>query len=230
MNRAQIRKLARRWLDDRTSPGNLYSNDDLNEYINEAIRRAVVRGRLIVDSTTPSITEITVIAGTARYPLNKSIIVARRFEFQASTAGARPHVLRRRSFDEVDRSDCSWRDMKSQVPHLTVQDLDQHVVTLVGIPQLDGMLRLTVWRYPVACELLNDDATELTIIKDDFHERLAHWVCYRALGTLDAETRNPEEESRHLGLFTEAFGPEPSAQDLRRLAVDREYESVSHHF
>jgi len=228
MKRSELRTRTRVKLDDTVEPY-LWSDDFLNDALNEAVQEANLRARFLVDSTTPAVAEIAVVAGQATYALHPSVIVMRRAEWLGSVGDTRARPLERRSFDELDRRYPHWRSLTGPVPHIAVQDFDQRAVVLHPIPTAPGTIRLTVWRHPLESEQMDSDADE-PAIPDQYHRRLVDWVCSEAYTNKDAELLDEQKSAQHLAAFETEYGPRPTIQMLRRLAVDHVDESESYYW
>lgn len=73
MDLAWLRDRFRTRVDDREEPM-LWSDADVDAFLNEAQREAAVRARLFRDETTPSICQVTLVAGQTRYLLDPRVI------------------------------------------------------------------------------------------------------------------------------------------------------------
>jgi hypothetical protein len=232
MNREAIRLQARDWLDDTVQPY-LYTDAALNAYGDEGQREAVIRSRLLVDSTTPQWTQIAVVAGQVLYPLDDVVIVVRRASF-ASADGSSVWPLDRLTYDTLDQHRgydfyrrSNWEIETGPRPRAIIQDLETRQFRLYPIPNATGTLRLTVLRWPSSEECLDSDGEE-PIIPEHFHRALAHWICHRAFLKKDAETFDPGASDRHLSLFESAVGKRPSLKELKTMATDRFGETTSY--
>jgi len=228
MDRGALRGLFRTRVDD-TAAGQLWDDGYVNDLLNEAVQEANLRARLLVDQTTDAVTLINVVAGTAKYQLNPSIIVLRRAEFQLTTGSMPPRVLERKSYDELDRRWPYWRSLTGTIPVNVIQDFDEHALTLSPVPECDGTLRLTVWRHPLDIEVMDTDADE-PAIPVQYHRRLIEWAAYQAYSNKDVEKYDPNSADRALAMFTKEYGERPTVAQLRRLAVDHVDEAESYFF
>lgn len=238
MKRREIRDQARIWLDDTTTPGELYENEELDRYADEAVREACIRARLLVDSHTPAVTQIPVQPGVASYKLHKAIIFARRIGF-LSANGQQEHMVRRVTYDMLDnRRDLgwtrniggqNWKLATSQRPDFAIQDLEERTIRLVGIPTAGGTLQLTVVRWPLECEVMTKDSME-PCIPEEWHLPLAHWIVYRARLNPDAEKFDAQSSATHYAQYESFFGPRPTVKDIRSMAHDRAGEIASYEF
>lgn len=233
-NRREIRTQAREWLADTVAHNDneyLYSTRALNRFLNEAQREVAIRARQFVDSKTAALCTIAVVANQAEYSLDPLIIVARRIEFVSSVGINNRWALARTNYDTLDRREPQWRSATSQSPHAVIQDLDERKLVIVPTPTATATLNLTVWRYPLDSEQMDADGeSPATQIPEHQHLFLAHWACYRAAMTRDAETGDPIGAIDHLGIFEATFGKRPTAAELRALAMDPAGESQSYFY
>jgi len=233
VKRSDLRALARTKLDDAVAPY-LWADTFINGLLDEAVQEANLRARFLVDSTTTEVCEIVVDqtavdAGTTTFALDPSIIIVRRAEFAPDDPTVQPLAMERRSFDELDRRYPRWRSLTGPVPYVVIQDLDAHALTLHPSPTKTGTVKLTVWRHPLATEMLTDDDAE-PIIPAQHHRRLVEWVCSQAYTMRDPDTEDEQASAKHLALFDGEYGQRPTLQQLRRLAVDHEEEVQAHYY
>lgn len=211
MNLSEIRRLARQRLDDLTQPY-LWSNEELNGFINESIREAAIRSRAIVDSVTPECCKILVTAGKQNYSIHPSVFQIKRVN---DVTNANP--LTRTSFEEMDGVISQWQLNTGQPTHF-IYDFNHHgddcntanTITLYPIPNQAIELNLTVYRTQLD-DLTDSDTPELPI---HTHSDLVWWVCYLAYIKQDAEGLNVDKAMRFDALFTLAFGAKQSARQL----------------
>lgn len=220
---------ARIMLDDRVEPYQ-WDDDDLLRWCNEAQFEACLRMRLLVDSTTAAVCSIPLVAGQTSYTLHRSIIVARRIEFQPVTSGSLAFPLKRTTTEALDRQDIHWTS-RTGAPEAVVQDLQQRTLRIDRVPAAAdlGTLTLTVWRKPLDSEKLDFMAAE-PVVPEEHRIPMAHWICARAFGVPDAELQDKDAEAKHYGLFEAHFGKRPSAHQLRSLATDDAGDVVAYHY
>lgn len=218
MNLAEIVAQAREWLDDELEPY-LWSTPAITRWANEAVDEYALRTRALVDSTTPEVCTITVVAGQAVYPLHPSIVVVRRFEYRRPDV--MPEVLTRRTTTYMDRNfGGNWTGMTGR-PWIVIPDLQSRTFRLDRIPTAAdvGTIHLQVWRKALASEKLEADEDEPPI-DEAFHLKLVHWPCHRAYQKRDSEAYNANASADQLAQFTEAFGVRPTLQRLIELSTD----------
>ena len=217
MQLPDLLEACRQELDDVAAP-HLWSDEQLVRYLNEAIRQACVRARLLVESTHP-MCAIAIVAGQDRYQLDPSVIIVRRAALRSRPSDP----LFRTNTASLDRFRCNWRDEQGR-PEFAVTDQQGagRLLLLTPKPTETDTLDLTVLRYPTEDEeLVADDDTSEPVIALEHHEALVHWVCHRAFRSADQEASNTSRANDKLALFEEHFGPMPTAAQLQALAIDR---------
>ena len=70
----QIRTTTRTTLDDTSITDQLWTDDELNEYINDAENQSCKIADLLVDSTIASVCDITLVNGTGTYSISPLIL------------------------------------------------------------------------------------------------------------------------------------------------------------
>lgn len=223
MDLEQLRALARDWLDDEVEPP-LWSDERIEQYLNEALREAALRARMLLDSTTPTVCEVDLVVGQSEYDLHPSVIFVRRAVRDLDLH----NPLTRVQHAVIDSIRPGWRT-DSGSPTYLIPNLQKGKFTLSPTPDAVDTLRLTVVRYPLDAELLAVD-DDVPPIDEILHEKLVHWVCWRALMKRDTEGNMPAEAERHLGFFEEAFGSRPSAKQLMALATEPTTSTESYFF
>lgn len=210
MNLLQLRTLARQRLNDVTTSPLLWSDDELNSYINQAIVEAAIRSRCLVDSTTADCCEIDVVAGTADYLLNPVVFEVKRV-FDATNK----RIICRKGFNDLNfRPD--WQSVSGK-PKLYMLDLNNlqgetgTQLTLYPNPDENLTLNLTVYRVPLADLADDEDVPEISVL---FHADLIHWVCHLAYMKQDADTLDVGKSLQFQAQFAECFGMKQSARQL----------------
>jgi hypothetical protein len=174
-----------------------------NDAENEACRRA----RLLVDSTTPEICKIDVLANQPLYPQNPSIIFVRRASLD--TGDRYLSRITRRDLD--DHLGPNWMTETGEVVGF-VPDTDSQALRLFRIPEDPGVLSLTVVRLPKTPMVLGD-ADVGPEIHPRLHMSLVSWMVYRFFDTPDAEMRDPKKAAAALVEFEREFGPPATATE-----------------
>jgi len=207
---------SRRQLDDTKSPY-LWVKADLVLWLNEAQREAARRARLLVDSRTAEICELSVIANEAYIALDPRILFVRRARLDSQSAPLDKYDVR-------DLDDCrpGWEDETGDVWGY-VQNEDSRYLRLVGTPTASDTLKLTVSRLPLEDMTADGDEPE---IAPHYHLNLHHWVLWRAYGVDDADLRDDEKAARNLALFEAEFGKRGTAIDEQWTREHHGYSSL----
>ena len=233
MNRAALIATFRRDVADEDEPF-LWGADDAQTYLDDAINEAADRARLLRDSTTPEICEVTIAAGTHTYPLDSRILSVIRAKLDL---GRRPLDLTSTvaldrgigasSSDARVRSNYGWTgtsyglawESLTGTPTRIAIDAQASGWTarLVPAPTVSDTLRLQVYRLPLDSLTEDDDEPE---INSRLHIRLVDWMKHLAYSKQDTETRNDKKAEMFANLFTSAFGERIDA-NVRRAQRDR---------
>jgi len=208
MKLGKLKELLRQELDDTTQPY-LWSDIELEAYLNDAEREACRRARLLVDSSTDAVCSIAVTATTATYALDSRVIAVRRAKLASMTT-----PLGRASVIDLDEARAGWEDETGEVEAYIV-DLNSNSITLYRIPDVDDTLNLTVVREPL--NEMNDDE-ESPEIPTRYHMSLRFWAKYLAYSKPDSEAFNDKLALINEAAFTQEFGP-------KRAAIDEAYEA-----
>ena len=163
--------LLRRELSDVEAP-NLWSDDDLFQYLDEAQEAFARTTELFSDATTTSITQVTVTAGQAFVALSPKI---HRIEGDMWLQTAKSTV-REANLNELDDVFCtddygqilrgSWRT-STGLPKYLVLDIERDKGRLVPIPTANDTLELNVIRLPLK-SVVESGGLEVT---DRLHQR-----------------------------------------------------------
>lgn len=195
--------------DDLVADPPLWKDEWIAAWLTEAHAEAAIRGRLLFEASDPAICEIAVTAGTATYPLHKSLYELEHLRFKATgaTTSDRVHLKTR---EELDRIRPGWRDRTDSRPCFAIQDDTR--ITLVDRPSVAGTLYVEGYRLPLRALANDNDKPE---INEAHHRHLVHWALHRAFSKPDADTFDPGRAATAEAAFTGYFGQRPDA-DLRR--------------
>jgi hypothetical protein len=214
MNLGKIIRQARIELDD-TEPDYLWSDAELIGYAQEAEEQAARRARLLIDSTTPAICTITLVAGQSEYDLDQRIINVR-----SATPSYRARPLVFSTVSILDEESPNWRNREGP-PGVVVADYQTGVLKLTPTPtsaEEGETINLRVTRIPLDPMTDMEDVPE---IKAMYHRGLIHWIKHKAYLKKDTDTLDEQESAKALALFEQEFGPAKAAWsdefDLRNL-------------
>ena len=192
----QIRTTTRTTLDDTSTIDQLWTDTELNEYINDAENQSCKIADLLRDSTTASICDITLVNGTATYSISPLILKI----FRAFIDGAtRPLIQTTKRI--LDLTYPAWASASGDERSFFVGDTNK--ITIYKKPDGSGTLRLTVSRLPLVAMSADDDTPE---IDEQYHDGMVDWVLYRSYSKQDSKTLDPEKAEIHKNAFNERFG------------------------
>lgn len=182
--------------DDAKAPY-LWSDSEVDAYLNEAEAEAAERASLIYDDTTVAVTRIAVVAGTKRYALDPSIT---RIDYA--------------KLGDEDMTVVDQREYKPRgfflLPNSTHLELNFD-------PQAAETMTLGVYRRPLT--LLTSD-TDTPEIPATHHFKLLDWALHLAYLKPDADAFDQTKADRHEGLFIANFGQRADA-NVRRKQQER---------
>ena len=180
----------------------LWPDEVLIKYINEAESLLARKGLVIRDASTPAVVEVPLVAGTTQYTLHPSVVavVSAKIDGDTRDLARAGHS----AFSTAQRPDAPFFD-DSQLSILspgkplafsTDEQLDvvsgkSGVVSLRAYPEpsaeYDGtLIKLRVVRKPItALTLDNMDASPE--VPEDYHLGLLDWAVYRALRNIDSD-------------------------------------------
>jgi hypothetical protein len=194
--------ITRSEMDDKTEPY-LITDAEHIEYANDAELEASRRGRLIMDSTTTAICQISVVANTASYNLDPRVQSIRR----AKPTGLLP--LKRKNYQDMDSQYPGWDDAATGTPIVFIPD-DTGKIRLWPTPNASTTLSMIVVRSPLA-EM--SDETDSPEIASRFHRSLRYWMMYRAYSKQDSQANDPKKAAESMAMFEQEFGKKSSALD-----------------
>jgi len=216
VNLGDLRASLRTMLDDDTEPF-LWPDLELTRYLNNAVREASLRARLLRGDATsdPDLCVIAVDPATnGRIQHDPAILVVRSGTLDNGT-----HKLWAMSSYDMDRVEPGWDAgrQETSTPRFMVMDLQQKTIQLWPRPADAVTLHLRVWRLPLDTELMVEDDDEPVIQLPD-PEELRHWAAHEAYLKRDADANAEDASGTHLSLFEQRFGLRPSNHEMARWA------------
>lgn len=196
--------LARARLDDTKTPY-LWSDDDLTDYANAAVREACDRAWLLYDSYTPSVCEIHLSAAQDVYDLHPSIQSIQRATLRARATRI-AQVNERDIGRDLDGE--QWWNMTG-IP--TSYFIHRDTITVYPTPSESDVLDLHVYRRPLSSEELKD-STDVPVIPEQYHRQLVHWMLHEAYQKNDSDVMNAKASDAAAVEFIRAFGSGRSAK------------------
>lgn len=203
MTLAQLILRFRTMANDKVEPY-FWSDAEVTSWLNEAVREAAVRGRLISKSGDPAVCKITLVPNQSTYLLHPSV-----YEIRA-VCNAEGKALKLNTLEMISAIDTSWRWRKGD-PDIVIQE--ETSIRVVPEPISAGELWLDCYCLP---------ATELTLDTDEpselhtfSHVHLVDWALHKAFSIPDTEAFDLKRSTEALFAFAEYFGFRPDS-GLRR--------------
>ena len=207
MKVADLLEITRVDLDDQVEPY-LWGNTELIEAAADAEYEACRRARLLIDSSTAAVCQITVTVAEPLYALDDRVLFIRRAKM-----GLDERPLQRVSYRDLDAKVSGW-EADTGAPTHYVTDFETGKVRLYPIPDTDDTLSMTVVRLPLIP--LNDVSLTLNAtpeIKLHYHRSLRFWMMHRAYSKPDADAMDKGKAAENLDKFEAEFGKKSSAID-----------------
>lgn len=205
MNLGQLRADLRERLDDLGAPP-LWTDTFLNNAINEALKEAAERAKLIRVETA-----ITVNVADNEYALDPEVFDVDR-EGRITIAG-RDYPIIGTSRDVLSAGDPNWRNRNGRPENFTVilDTPNDPRVMLSRLPTIAGTLRLGTYITP---DRLDDDSDAAPI---DVRWQLLSllWAEHLAYSKRDADTNNEVLAKKREDQFESVFGPRKTAKISR---------------
>lgn len=202
MTRGELRRRWRRRVKDDKPQSYLWSEEDFDAFLDEAIIEAARRAHLIVDSSS-NLTQLSLVAGELSCPLDLRILFVRRARLVIARRKLNPVMTR-----DLDQQVPDWESATASSPLVYVPDWQSGALAVWPPSAIDDTLALTVVREPLAG--LSSD-TESPEIAPRYHLSLLDWVSYRAYSDQDADGADPKAAASALAAFELEFGPRAGA-------------------
>lgn len=206
MNLGDLKKQFRILTDDLAAPY-LWDDPAITVYANEAVKEAATRARLIYDTETPDVTELSFTSGQSELELSPLILKVDR----AIVVGDNKRALRFRPSWWLDEHWPGWRDFGPTEPRAYFDD--EKKLTLVAAPSYDGTLKLAVYRLPLEDMEDNGDEPE---IHARHHFALLHWMEHLAYSKRDADAQDQKRADAAEAAFAGYFGVRRDANVQRK--------------
>lgn len=187
------------------------SDEDVIQWLNDAVNEACIRGRMVHESSAPDVCEIAVQAWHNAYPLHESLYEITHLRFDPGQGEKVSHL---KLVSEEYLSRCYYEDWREHTgtPQFAIQS--DTALRLVPCPDRDGTLHLEGYRTPLE-EMVEPTDTPADLHKNH-HPHLVQWVLHKAFSIPDTEFMDPNRAQIALDKFEEYFGLRPDS-DLRRM-------------
>lgn len=216
MDLAALRSSLRQNVLDDTVEPYLWSDETLNRFLNNAVREACIRARLLkVDAESDAkLCRIAVAANQSTVKFNPCILALRSGIIEGACNNL--WAMTSRSMDLLEPG---WDNGTHQAsrPEYMVMDLAQKSFRLFPKPSEAIVLRLRAWRTPKDSEVMEGDDQEPAVVIPD-PEELRHWAAHEAYLNTDSDHFDAQKSATHLDLFENRFGPRPTLHEMARWA------------
>ena len=183
----------------------LWSESELQHYANEAIKEVAIRTLCIRDSGRNE-------AGLTLYPItspantitvDRRVLVIKRVWWNDTVLRAESEKF----LDEAENpaSAGSWRTDTTDEPRQFVLERASRQLQLVGLPTVDGNIKLDIVRLPL--ETLETGTPE---IPQYYLSDCLDWMCHLAYLKNDADTKDTKQAANFSAMFTGKVGPRPT--------------------
>lgn len=190
-----------------------WSDEDITDWLNDAVEEACIRGRLIHESAIPGVCTIDIVPGQSVYPLHPSAYELTHLSFRQEGAYESRQIYLA-STEYLDGRMPNFRDSKPCNPRYAVQD--DTSLRLVPEPLYGGELRLECYRLPLVRMSLDNKDTDKPEINQIHHQHLVQWALFQGFSIPDMESFDPARAGRAEAEFDRYFGLRPDS-DLRRI-------------
>ena len=175
---------------------NLWSDEALMRYMNEAQTLFCRKTLSLVDQTTAEVTEVALVTDQTEYPLHDAVlqVLSARVEGQHQDMVLAGHGLLDSRPQGPLTDDLTFGD-PAAAPYYTdcptVYTTDEDTMTLRVYPGVSSdcagkTLHLRVARLPIS-PLSLDDLEGSPEIRDEYHLAMLDWAAYRALSNHDSD-------------------------------------------
>ena len=189
----------------------LFADEDITDWLNDAVKEAAIRGRLIHDSTTTGVCTISTLPAIPNYALHESLYEIDAIHWLSVDNPYRVNRLRLVSQEDMADIWHDWRTRDHDTPEYAIQH-DTNI-RLVPAPNVAGVITIEGYRTPIAPMVLDTDRPEINIIH---HEYLIQWALHKGFGIPDSEVFDMNRSALTEQEFTKYFGERPDS-DLRRI-------------
>lgn len=185
-----------------------WSDDELTQWLNEAEAEAVVRGRLIHESSNQSMCMAEIESGQSEYRLHSAMYEITSMAWHQDGQEF-PSPISLTSSEVMDSEYVNWR-YRTGVPTHAIQN--DKSVRLIPTPSTAGFIRLEGYRLPKTKMEDMDDTPE---INHAHHRHLVCWAMYIGFSIPDAELFDQRRADIAKQEFDAYFGLQVDS-DMRR--------------
>ncbi|RKX42467.1 MAG: hypothetical protein DRP64_09800 [Verrucomicrobia bacterium] len=198
---------------DDSDEDSLFKTSELLYYLNNAIREATTRAKMLFTSTYT----INAIAGINQYDVPEGVynVIQILDEDKHEVLKIQEVDFKQRyyhghyddNFGSVLYRD-DWRNDTNDLPYCFMQESENNQLVFYPTPDKDSILTMR------ANYILEDvtESDEIAVEIAEIHQRdLIYWVLYEAYGKQDADAWDDQASIKNLQLFENTFGAKQSA-------------------
>lgn len=205
--------------DDTVSPY-LWSNADIVSYLNSVIEHICIETHLLIDAATESCCKITLTKDQADYALHASVIHV----INAIVEGQSDFIYKK-DMSYLNREFPTWRSDDSSTPLIYVLDKMSEYISLYPAPDENGVLWLTVSRFPLTSLSISEPAQQSELdavpgIPVRHHDKVINGILYWCYEKRDEDTYNPQLSSSYKAKYDNDI-EEIKRTELKRKEHDR---------
>lgn len=209
-------------VDDNDADDPLWSDTELNSYMDSSQKEFARRTDYFSDASTTDIVDIPYTAGDIIKALDPRVIKIRYAKILTNGSKVQPVTYADMDNRITNPSDYNspagfgsvldW-ETATGIPRYIVTDIETNAVRLAPIPAADDTLKLTVYRLPLTS--ITDDAQTLEVVEEDFQRGLLFYMKYMAYMKNDIDTYNDRLQQTALANHENFI--ETAKRQLRRL-------------
>lgn len=174
----------------------LWADEEIVVYANEAIKRLfTLVPDMVLDSTTASVCDLTMVAGTRTYALSELVLDVKSVRLALQTA-----PLRKIGFSKMNLLYPTWRTMANGTPKYYCQNAVTGSVVILPPPSGSDTANMTISRLPLT-ELSVVSPTAEIGFTERYHTDLVPWIVHLCLSKRDVETFRPDAAEQHRQMF-----------------------------
>jgi hypothetical protein len=218
-----LRRRARNRLDDKVAPY-LWDQEELDDYINDALRDAAIRANLVVEDDY----SIAITAGTTKYALPsstlkvKSVRLASNLEYTLTESSIRQQEQYYGGRADITGTPLRYALDKTKTGTGEDYGIRVRAITFLETPDTADTAYVDIVRLPALLES-EYDAPEIDEI---WHSDLIFGIEGYAYLKQDADTYDPKKSEKAFERFEARFGPRIPAVVMRERQTDVPLEMV----
>lgn len=202
---------------DGCDEGSLFKTDELIYYINNALREAVFRGKLLVKQSYV----INLKAGTSEYVIPKgAYLVTQALDENKHDIDKVQEVDLHQNVNSYNdnfgstiyRND--WRNDTSDLPYYYMQNTTNNKLLFYPIPTKDSIVNIRALYLPTELDKSDDIPSAVSEI---YQRDLLYWVLFESFDKKDADTYEANEAEINKQRFTEIFGEKLTGEQFQEM-------------